>query len=218
VENNVKKISVPETEDSVSELYSFFGRPPLLAGEDRKAYRRLQKAMSKLMQPRNALDALEVQEIVDASWEGRRLQKMMTKLVDAEHRNAFDDLADSSNGYISEANEEWLESIAGKPYPNGMTEADVLKKVGLNTDLLQARALLRAAKGVAVVDQLASNRVAARRASAKEYARRKRFEAKEKRLEAKTIEKRSETKRKLQADLANDNRMAESRRLKDSWV
>jgi uncharacterized damage-inducible protein DinB len=179
-----------------------------LAGEDRVAYRKLQKTMSDLMRPENFLDKLDVQEIVDAIWEGRRFQKMSPKLVDAERRNAIGDLTDSSLGHVSEADEEWFQSIEGKPYPNGTTEADVLKKLGLNPELVQAEAYLRAAKRIAVLDQLASNRIAARRASTKEYSRRKRLEAK--------VE-RSETKKKQPADLANDNRPAEFRRAKDSW-
>jgi hypothetical protein len=199
----VKKNKTHKLSGTLSQLDEFFGRPALLKGEDRDNYRELQKEISESMHPENFLDALEVQEVVDNIWEGRRFQKMGTKLVDAERKNALEHLTNSRFGYVSEQSEAWLESIAGKPYPEGRTEADLLRKIGLSTELVQARALLLAAEGLAVVDRLASNRVSARKTSLKDYTRRKRLDAKEKRLAAKA---------ELQhRDLANDNRPAEHR-------
>jgi hypothetical protein len=184
-----------------SQLDEIFGRPALLKGEDRASYRELQKEISELMQPESFLDALEVQEVVDNIWEGWRFQKMGTKLVDAERRKARERLTDSQYGYISEKHEEWLESIAGKPYPDDMTEADVLRRVGLSLELVQAHAFLMAEDYLAVVDRLASNRISARKTALNAYARRKRLDAK--RLAAKA---------ELQhPDRANDNRPAEHR-------
>jgi hypothetical protein len=199
----VKKNKTDKLGRASSQLDEVFGRPALLKGEDRASYRELQKEISESMHPENFLDALEVQEVIDNIWEGRRFQKMGTKLVDAERRKAHERLTNSRFGYVSEKDEEWLESIAGKPYPDEMTEADVLRKVGLSIELVQAHALLLAAEYLGVVDRLASNRVSARKTSLKDYARRKRLDAKEKRLVAKA---------ELQhRDLANDNRPAEHR-------
>jgi hypothetical protein len=197
----VKKNKTDKHGSTSSQLDDFFGRPALLKGEDRVRYRKLQKAISESMHPENFLDALEVQEVVDKIWEGQRFQKMGTKLVDAERGKALEHLTSSRFGYVSEKDEEWLESFAGKPFPDEMTEAEVLRKVGLSMELLQAHALLLAAEGLAVVDRLASNRVSARKTTLKDYARRKRLDAKERRLAAKA---------ELQhRDLANDNRPAE---------
>jgi hypothetical protein len=185
------------------QLDELFGRPALLKGDDRDKYRALHQEISKSMQPENFLDELEVQEVVDCVWEGRRFQRMATKLVDAERRKARERLTDSQYGYISEKSAEWLESIAGKRYPDEMTEADVLKKVGLSVELVQAHALLMAEDYLAVVDRLASNRISARKISLKDYTRRKQLDAKAKRLAAKA---------ELQhRDRANDNRPAEHR-------
>ena len=175
----------------------------MLKGEDRASYRALQKEISESMHPENFLEALEVQEVIDNIWEGRRFQKMGTKLLDAERRKAREHLTNSRFGYVSEKDGEWLESIAGKPYPDEMTEEDVLRKVGLSMELVQAHALLLAAEYLAVVDQLASNRVSARKISLNDYARRRRLVAKEKRLAAKA--------EMQHRDLANDNRPAEQR-------
>jgi hypothetical protein len=198
----VKKNKTDKLSRTSSQLDEFFGRPALLKGEDRDNYRELQKAISELMQPESLLDELEVQEVIDNIWEGRRFQNMGAKLIDAERRKAFDHLTSSKFGYLSEEDAEWFESIAGK-YPDEMTETDVLRKIGLSTGLVQAHAVLLASEYLAVVDQLASNRISARKASLKDYARRKRLDAKDKRLAAKA---------ELQhRDLANDNRPAEHR-------
>jgi hypothetical protein len=198
MEKFVKTTKADDTSSiTLSQLSSIFGRPPLLKGEDREAYRKLQKAIAAEMRPENALDALEVQEMVDSMWEGRRFQKMGTKLLDAEHQRAVGHLTNSVFGYVSEAAEKWFESLEGT-YPDGMTEADVLKKMGLSPELVQAHGVLFAAEHLAVVERLASNRVAARRVSLKDYARRKRLEAKDKRLAAKN--------EMQHRDLANDNR------------
>jgi hypothetical protein len=205
----VKKNKTAKLESTSSELDDFFGRPALLKGENRESYRNLQRELSKILRPENLLDTIEVQEAVDDIWEGRRLQTMGTKLIDAERRKAVEFLTSSRFGYVSEAHEEWFESLAGKPYPDGMTEAEVLKKMGLSKELVQARALLQAAEDLAVVNRLASSRVAARKASLKDYARRKRLEAKERRLADKV---------KLQQ--SNDNEPTEHRKKPDkksSW-
>jgi hypothetical protein len=199
----VKKNRTHKLDRTSSQLDEFFGRPALLKGEDRANYRALQEEISELMHPENFLDALEVQEVVENIWEGRRFQRMGTKLVDAERRKARERLTNSRYGYVSEKSEKWLESIAGKPYPDDMTEADVLKKVGLSVELVQAHALLMSEDYLAVVDRLASNRISARKSSLNGYERRKRLDAKEKRLAAKA---------ELQhRDRANDNRQAEHR-------
>ena len=120
----MKKNRTHKLDRTSSQLDEVFGRPALLKGEDRANYRELQKEISESMHPENFLDALEVQEVVDNIWEGRRFQRMGTKLVDAERRKAFEHLTNSRYGYVSEKAEEWLESNAGK------TEAARTTKVG----------------------------------------------------------------------------------------
>jgi hypothetical protein len=139
-------------------------------------------------------------EIVNNSWESQRYHELGTKLVDAERRNVVKHLTSSRFGYISEASDDWLESLEGK-YPDGMTEADILKKVDLSEELIQATAMLWKAEDCAVLGKLAANRIAARKASLKDYERRKRLGAKEKRL--------AEGAKSYKHDLANDNRPAE---------
>jgi hypothetical protein len=143
-----------------------------------------------------------VQEVVDNIWESRRFQKLGTKLVDAEHRNALKILMNSIYGYVSEKAGDLIESLEGQPYPDGMTEADLLKKVGLSEELVQAKAVLLAAEEFAIIERLSTNRISQRKASLKDYERGKRQAAKEERLAAKA--------KLQQRDRANDNRPKEA--------
>src|SRR3981189_2207193 len=126
----MKKSVISRNGSICSQLDEFLGRPPLLKGEDRVNYRKLRKSVAEVMDPENLLEAIEVQEVVDSIWEARRFQKLGTKLVDAECLKALKFLSSSMYGYITETAEDWLESLEGKPYPDGMTKADVLKKAG----------------------------------------------------------------------------------------
>jgi hypothetical protein len=183
------------------QLDDFFGKPTLLSGDDRISYRKFRKELSKILQPKNLLDEIEVQEIVDNIWEARRYQKLGTKLVDAERMSAFEHLMNSRFGGVSEAGEQMAAVFARKVYPDGMTEADFLKKVGLSAELVQARSVLMAAEEFSIFERLVSDRINARKTALKEYTRRKRADEKEKRLAAKV--------KSQHRDLANDNRPSE---------
>jgi hypothetical protein len=184
-----------------AKFYHIFGNTTLLKGEDRTNFRQLKKTVMKLLQPDGLLEEIDAMEIVNNIWESQRYHELGTKLVDAERRNALKHLMNASFGYVSEASDDWLESLEGKPYPDGMTEADVLKKVGLSEELIQATAMLSKAEDCAVLEKLAANRIAARKTSLKDYERRKRLDAKQKRL--------AEGAKSYKHDLANDNRPAE---------
>jgi hypothetical protein len=183
-----------------SQIDELFGKPVLLQGEDREKYRQLRKQVWGALDPQSLFDGIEVQEAVDSIWEAQRFQKHATKLVDAEHQNAFRHLVSSESGYISAASEKWLNNVE-KRAAETMTDGEVYKKIGLSEELVQARSVLLAADNYSVLCRLVSNRIAARKATLKDYARRKRMEAKDARLSAKA---------KLQhRNLANDNRPAE---------
>jgi hypothetical protein len=153
------------------------------------------------MHHEDLFDAIAVREVVNCMWEAHRYHKQQTKVVDAERKNAFKHLASSTFGYVSEAAEDWIESIAGKPYPDGMTEAEVFKKIGLSQELVQAKAVVLAADDFVVLERLVANRIAARKASLKDYERRKRLNAKGKRLAAGA--------KTQHRGVANDNRPGE---------
>jgi hypothetical protein len=198
----VKNNETSHTGNISSQLDDFLGRPTLLKGEDRISYRKLRKAISEAMHPESLLDMIVVQEVVDNIWESRRFQKLATKLVDAERRNALKILMNSIYGYVSEKADDLIESLEGQPYPDGMTEADFLKTVGLSEELVQAKAVLLAAEDFAIIERLSTNRISQRKASLKDYERGKRQAAREERLAAKA--------KLQQRDRANDNRPKEA--------
>jgi hypothetical protein len=183
----MKKHKAGKLGGSSLQLDEFFGRPKLLKGEDRIAYRKFRNALRVCLKPEknDLIDELEVQEVIDCIWEAQRFQKMAPALVDAERRQAIEYLMDSSRGFVTEEHEEWYESFKGKPYPDEMTEAEVLKKVGLGEDLIQARSFLGAAQKIGILDQFIASRIASRKALLKDRDRRKRQAAKDERLAAK---------------------------------
>jgi hypothetical protein len=183
----MKKHKAGKLGSSSLQLDDFFGRPKLSKGEDRIAYRKFRKAFRDCLKPEknNLIDGLEVQEVIDCIWEAQRFQRMAPALVDSERRQAIEYLMDSSLGYVTEENEEWYPSFKGKPYPDDMTEAEVLEKVGLSEDLIQARSFLGAAQKIGVLDQFISSRIATRKALLKDRDRRKRQAVKDERQAAK---------------------------------
>jgi hypothetical protein len=190
----VKTNEPGESRSISSQLNEFLGRPTLLEGEDRAKYRELLKVVSGLLKPEDIFDALEVQEIANNIWEGRRYQKLGAKLVDAERGNAIRKLANSKFGYVSQAAAKHVKANTEIP-ADGMGESILLGKLKISEELVRATSVLLAADNVSVLDRLMSNRIATRKVTLKDYERRKRLAAKEKRLAAKA-------KRQI---LANDN-------------
>lgn len=194
METRMKTDKPGERRSISSQLDEFLGRPTLLAGEDRKGYRQFLKMVSELLKPEDLFDELEVQEIANNIWAARRYQKLGTELVDAEHANAVRKLADSKKGYVSQAAAEHVNESTEIAGP-GIGMHVLLNKLGISKELVLANSVLLAADNFAVLDRLMSNQIATRKTALKDYERRKRSVAKEKRLAAKA-------KRQV---LANDN-------------
>jgi hypothetical protein len=184
-------------------IEEFLGRPKLLRGEDRQLYRMLLKEVTRLWEPDNLFDQLEVQEITTNIWEASRFQKLQAELINAEHSNAIRKLADPKLGYVSEQDAKRVKLNAELPVEAGMSEGMLFKKLNLTAGLVRAASVALTGNSLLVFDRLIANRRAARKGAQKEYDRRKRLAAKDERLAAR--EKRSRIKDKR---LANDNKPA----------
>lgn len=159
-------------------LDDIFGRPPLLKGEDRDKYEKLQAVVSESLCPEDLFDEIDAREITSALWEGQLYRKMFQKLVDSKRPKAFEILTSERFGHVTEEQENWIESLGGEPYPDGMTTKDVLKKVGLSLELLQANAVLMAQEEIPHLERLIEKRIATRNARLNDLHRRKRSRAK----------------------------------------
>jgi hypothetical protein len=60
-----------------------FGSPPLLEGEDTKAYKELASRFGAVVQPADILEEMWVQDVVDHTWEVIRLRGLLASLIGA---------------------------------------------------------------------------------------------------------------------------------------
>jgi hypothetical protein len=66
---------------------SLFGPPPLLAGEDSKAYDDLLAQVSGAVKPADIIEEIFVHDIVDLTWEVFRWRRLETSLMPPSHYN-----------------------------------------------------------------------------------------------------------------------------------
>jgi hypothetical protein len=67
--------------DIPAELVGFFQKPPILISENRRHYEDMLKGMIKVIEPGNTFEWLLVRDLVDVTWENRRLGKMKAALI-----------------------------------------------------------------------------------------------------------------------------------------
>lgn len=79
-----KSKSSPQNDDP-----RFFGPPPLMPGDDAKAYEALRAAISTDMAPLDSLDQIWTRDITDLQWEVIRLRRLKIEAIKARMREAL---------------------------------------------------------------------------------------------------------------------------------
>jgi hypothetical protein len=74
--------------DIPPDLIGFFAKPPILISENRRDYEQMLKGMIELIEPNNTLEWILVRDLVDVTWENRRLGKMKAALVNVTWKEA----------------------------------------------------------------------------------------------------------------------------------
>jgi len=74
--------------DIPADLIGFFAKPPILISENRRNYEQTLKGMIELIEPNNTLEWILVKDLVDVSWENRRLVKAKAALVNVTWKEA----------------------------------------------------------------------------------------------------------------------------------
>jgi hypothetical protein len=121
--------------DVPAELIGFFMKPPLLINESRRDYEDMLKGMIKLIEPSNTFEWILVRDLVDVTWENRRLGKMKAALVNVTWmeavRRVLESLLDGSledrrraaqehaERYFTEEGRSLVQTILGS---HGLTE------------------------------------------------------------------------------------------------
>ena len=150
-----------------TELDAFFAQPALLKGESKRAFRKLEEAISKQLDPADFFDRLDVREIASAVWQAERYRKLIAAVANVNRRQAYENLTTSIFGYISEKQEKSIKSMRGK------TKKEILESVGLSIEVLQAQTILRAQRDIPVLQRMLESEILSRKGNLQEYERRK---------------------------------------------
>ena len=94
--------SIARLSEFSSELEELLGETALLKGEDEELYAELREALKAHLDPQDLFDELDVQDLANNIWEGRRFQKHATEVINAERLNAIKKLAASRPGFLSD--------------------------------------------------------------------------------------------------------------------
>ncbi len=86
-----KRNLVPQAATPIpGDIFSLFGDPPVLSTENRKIYSDLLCKVAQAVKPKNIIEWMWIKDIVDLSWEIRRLRRYKAQLIEIERRSRLD--------------------------------------------------------------------------------------------------------------------------------
>jgi hypothetical protein len=89
-----KKMTKTEVAQIPPEIRELWGEPPLLSSEDLKAYDKLARTIIKDVAPTDVIEWLWIKDVLDLSWEVRRLRRFKITLIELKRD---DELRESEN-------------------------------------------------------------------------------------------------------------------------
>jgi len=151
-------------------IYTFqFGPPPLLAGEDGKAYDELLARVSGSVKARDIFEEMWIRDIVDLSWEIMRLKRIATGLLAKNILDEFDDIVEFIE--LPEPADKLVERwMANDPAAIRRVEK-ILASIDLTMDGLTARAFVSDIENFERIDRLQTTAEARRNAVLREIDR-----------------------------------------------
>ena len=160
---------------------SLLGRPPLVRGEDERAYAELLARVQAAVAPKDILEEFWVRDVVDLSWEAVRLRRMKANVITAATGEALERvLAPLVNGgsldqMLLLAHETWAHRLAAAwcRREEGAVEEveEILRGADLSMDVVAATALSMSLDDIERIDRMAMNAEARRNAVLREVAR-----------------------------------------------
>jgi hypothetical protein len=154
------------------QLESWFGKPPLLEGEDQERYLRLRAAVVEDVSPKTFLDWIDVHDQVNKLWEEQRYKRAAAALINGGLLKAllyyladlveFTDVEEFALNFFSTNANEKKEVIS------------LLAQHGITMAELQAKATQLEGAGLQMLDRMVSVRENGRRLLRKEAERRSR--------------------------------------------
>jgi hypothetical protein len=130
----------------------FFGRPPLLQGEDEAAYFGLLEKVRASVKPSDVLEEIATRDFVDITWEILRLRRMRQPLIDVECASIIKNAVSSRFGY-SQASDMYRLWVSGE-HDDRREVISAMAEVGLSVADAHARAIEAKIKIIERVDRL----------------------------------------------------------------
>ena len=177
------------------DLQKLLNETPLLECENKQLYDELREAIEERLDPQDFFEELDVRDLVNHIWEGRRFETQAAELVNAQWPNAIRKLAAERS--LSDEMAERLQLTEDNIPSSTIGLGILLSTIGATKGLVQAHALLLAGRDYSTLDKLAANRSAKRKTAVKDFESRRRQGKKDKRTAVKAKQERTK--------LANDN-------------
>jgi hypothetical protein len=146
-----KKPPPPKAPDEVVALQDqdFFGPPPLIPGEDPRAYEALLMQITNAVRPKDVFEKIWVRDMVDLTWETRRLRQLKGGVFQTYARNRISEILENSGS------DDELELRWARGEPKALEEVESrLGALGLTIDGLMAEALAANLAVLAPVDRM----------------------------------------------------------------
>jgi hypothetical protein len=135
-----------------SQQSAIFGPPPLLNGEDPRAYDKLLAEVSSYVKPADILEEIWVREVVDLVWEVFRMRRLKVSLMNAMQRHRLRKVLGAvfEGESADRLTEEWL---AGDPVAI-QTVDEAIGSRRLSMDAVMAEAISTKLDDIEQIDRL----------------------------------------------------------------
>ena len=169
-----------------TDVQALLGRPPMLFGEDERAYAELLARVQGAVRPKDILEEFWVRDVVDLLWETLRLRHMKASLVTVATRDALAEiLAPIVNGVGSGDADAFALDLVLRETPaqklatgwyrregKAVEEVEkILRGADLSVDVVTAVALRRSLDDVERIERMIVSAEARRSAVLREVAR-----------------------------------------------
>ncbi len=158
---------------SNEESVRFFGPPPLIAGEDQAQYEAIRDRVSAAVEPRDFLEEIWVNNIVNHVWETQRLRRLKAALLQRAVPQYFFTIWTHLADHHRTLERNWASRE-----PDAVAKVDdVLAAIGLTRDELMAETLAWKLDEVERIDCMIAGAEARRNVAQRERDRHRALEA-----------------------------------------
>lgn len=155
---------------------SLFGPPPLFEGEDAAAYQKLLERFTADTKPEDIFDEMWVRDVVDLTWETRRLRRLKAHLLTCAMRDQLSLILEPINiveeGSDRELSAHEIAELWAARDPRAIEEVnEQLSSKGLTLEHIAALALSARIEDFERIDRMIMNAEARRNAALRELER-----------------------------------------------